>query len=1568
MSSSTNQTISLVYPLSVDFAKRSEIEEDVIARSSNNSDTTTVQHNTQVQLDVLEIDYIRPEHLNYETRYIKSRDVIVRRKAIAFPWSYQLYVLIRTETNETRNVSFVRRLLLKHLHSRRCIDRTSRDKNAHGPFQSVAVDLSFTLVLTDIASSITSFYDFATLIKPRYRYESSALLQTEDLDSGFRQNNNLYAITFGRRRDYQDCLQFLLLNERSWPDVYAIPVSQDDDCLRFSFDMFLKNRRIEAERLAYIRHQELTSDLVGGGELEVPVITDDASINRAEQTVMQLFSEATSAPSTSSPDASVQETTAEEDKVDIFSIFSTGHWCVYKQDQQLLVIVDKEKFVKLFGSLHEDLLQATGATHPADLPWLDHLYGNPLGFIPNMVWDIETIARDPCSIPRGVRADEEIVSIAVVLDRQCIESRRLALVWVLVPASISDAEMRAIEGATLMEDNVGGIRRVVTMPYRHEKAMLYDFCHSMILNVPVLLTYLNIKSDCAHHYTDLTTFLVGHNSVGYDFAFVFARAIRHGFTSIARQLSRHIAPERKRPTKRANGAAVKYIFETREIVAMYTFCDAQYCLDTMLFLSTRMKHLPSFDLKSVLRYYNCDLVKQDLDAVEIRYFYNLLYDQSNASRFPSFDVRNVSTREGRLAYFTQYLRYNVYDCLSLCDLLQKLSFAQYATALLHSFSVPLESALYRGNSRLLPSLLVSDCYRTSNEALIGTHPNVSIYSYSSGIVQSVAQALNARPARCPRRVSIALEMFHGIDLPTNMTPIDASRHIISTRRNPFVLFVEFLRGVKWQNRLIDDTTSTTTPSVYAWSDSLSMLDETSIAEVYEEANKTFACEHQMDLLRIGEKTYVGGMNYANACHLRHPILMDYNSFYPSIIRHYELDVNNMAIFTVAKLLMIVGSPELLDQMIQSRVLRVFDYTSLDDLQHYVYADVFSDPAYAEVFTPKPFARRAWHEGIEMETLDLVLVSSRSPERRLLVLLNKVEGSTIDRVVTEALRRRAVWKKILKTNKDDKVAKSREQMDKLLANGTYGYLNYKKSVVFSRPAAASVTLLCRSTFSRTRFIIESPELMRRFGLDEKRYTASIYYIDTDGCIVALREIKPSTNYPYNRRLETDVPQRLARSCYVADNYDGDLLKHLEQLKDKFTDEVNDMLNMRHVILAAEHHEAMGASIFATKKYALFKAYSIAKIPFKTDVKKTGFESNAPVPIKALYDVVLKNLLLLNHTYNLVTADRFICKVVSHRGVIFGIFDRLYEWWREALTEKPGTPYNLRDFATRIPLNPRDTAGKLSAFIDRVIQEFNYDVGGRVRAFKLLNVDPETCLKQHHTTSGESYLVFDTTDPDFELIDVARANLDTYVPDLKYFLGGHATYIYQCIEGCQTLREKASQQKEPIEWQTKTAKLAFFHAMEKNGAYFRSRTDQPRQDDLLSPEEVNAQTLHLRSFTAIMDLYYGLWLWKRILAPKLSPEQRAKIALHWNSRSPLTYRNIGQTSLSNGDIKNAPPKLLTQAFFDRWLSADVTGDEEQVVYDALFASAPIDADDIERDRMNKLAMLQHGSILYKSLDND
>ena len=151
MSSSTNQTISLVYPLSVDFAKRSEIEEDVIARSSNNSDTTTVQHNTQVQLDVLEIDYIRPEHLNYETRYIKSRDVIVRRKAIAFPWSYQLYVLIRTETNETRNVSFVRRLLLKHLHSRRCIDRTSRDKNAHGPFQSVAVDLSFTLVLTDIA-------------------------------------------------------------------------------------------------------------------------------------------------------------------------------------------------------------------------------------------------------------------------------------------------------------------------------------------------------------------------------------------------------------------------------------------------------------------------------------------------------------------------------------------------------------------------------------------------------------------------------------------------------------------------------------------------------------------------------------------------------------------------------------------------------------------------------------------------------------------------------------------------------------------------------------------------------------------------------------------------------------------------------------------------------------------------------------------------------------------------------------------------------------------------------------------------------------------------------------------------------------------------------------------------------------------------------------------------------------------------------------------------------------------------------------------------------------------------
>ena len=115
----------------------------------------------------------------------------------------------------------------------------------------------------------------------------------------------------------------------------------------------------------------------------------------------------------------------------------------------------------------------------------------------------------------------------------------------------------------------------------------------------------------------------------------------------------------------------------------------------------------------------------------------------------------------------------------------------------------------------------------------------------------------------------------------------------------------------------------------------------------------------------------------------------------------------------------------------------------------------------------------------MDNVELLVASSKLLARRVLIVWRKEGGSAVSRLVTAALERRAVWKKLRREAPNDKMLESRELMEKLLANGTYGYLNFKRSVIFSRATAAAVTLLCRNAFARTRLILESEELLRRY---------------------------------------------------------------------------------------------------------------------------------------------------------------------------------------------------------------------------------------------------------------------------------------------------------------------------------------------------------------------------------------------------------------------------------------------------------------------------------------------------------
>lgn len=1500
---------------------------------------------------------------------------------------------------------------------------TQGQKNSPG---EATLSIKLTLALRDINASITSLYDFLSLFGERFDYERSqhsGVAMDDNLPdeaSGaahhptlnaaniqFKRTNNLYVCSFDNRSDFQTALDYLTSNSANWAEIYAVPVGLEDDCIRFSLDMFIHHGQLERE----IEWRRRRYALISGTGLRSNSLISLSHLNMAEHSLLndemdadiddQLAPEAL-LEQTNRGSALKTEKTATESKnappspkqkkrIDIFSCFSIANWAIYNRANRLITPVDRLAFERLLLKSHPAFFQSLAV--PFSKKRFDQLYQTPLLFVPAVLWDLETIANNPCTIPRGVASDEAVVSIALVMERPAIDLLRLAMIWLLVPEGIDEEERQRITSQSVLraerEHNLHAAPTVIC--YSDERAMLYDFCALMIMNIPLLYNYMGIAEAHFPAYRQLCCFLIGHNSVGYDYAFILNRCLFFGLDDVHRHL-----------TRKMQGAGL-----SREINALYTFNDAQICIDTLLFLRTRMRHLSAFDLRSVLRFYRCEITKMDLDAAQIRHFYHALGGKNNNGKLSSFanPMHRIASRaNSRLNYFSALMRYNIFDCLSLCDLLAKLSFVEYVTTLMRGFSVPLESALYRGNSRLLPSILINDCLREKREFLVPTHENQSIFSIDrggAGLTDELRDWLKTRSGLPLAPLAISFEYQYPFDCTAATLP----RHSLYHLYNPYIEFVEYLRTIRWINNLIEPGQAEQPPAFHQQTDW-----QLEAEPFYRFASLSLPCDRQLDLLRIGEKTYLGGMNYADPCHVKHPILMDYHSFYPSIIRHYELDINNVAIFTVKKLLLAIRPIGLLEEIIRCQFFRLFDYTALQDVDVYVNKSVFSSPRFHAIFTPKSYCRREWHEGIEIESLALLLASSRSLERRVLVLMKKMDDSVIDRVVTQALHRRDEWKRKKRQRPDDKIIQSRELMDKLLANGTYGYLNYSKSVVFSRPTAAAVTLLCRHTFCRTRFIIESAEWLRRVNLDPDDFCSQVVYIDTDGCIVFIEKKDDaelsapplfSVNEPaagVNMGLRIALPDfNLTTSGLAIDAPTKSPLnssQHLPLLtarKDQFIAHINELLNMQYVTLAAEHHDAIAASVFATKKYALYKVESI--YPPKDSVKKTGFESNASLPIKSLYDVVLRNLSLLNHGYNIVQANRFVCKIVRHRAFFFALFDTLYIWWQAALQHRrqqsqleyqlfdppdqatdtlpEAGRFNITDFATRVPLNPKDTKGKLAEFIDRVLRDFKYDVGDRVRILKLAPILEENAVTI--ATANGDYMLYDVTDSHFELFDIAKEKMDTVLPDFKYFLGGHATYLYQCIEGCQTLRERASCQFEPVAW---SSRAAFFHhlgLMHKKG-YVCAMSESEIAS--LSAGALEKNTLYLRSFNALYDLNYALWLWQRILSKRLDPRQHDRVLIRWNSQLKIDVQKYAlaggdekmplsdwlQSDIVSKDIHCAPPKMLSAAFFNKWLTDD-SETADRRVFEALFTEKPAVAS--SKDIAAKKRLIRSGALLYKRL---
>lgn len=1614
------EEVTLFYPLGLKY----------LSGTSSSSSLYADGKRSRCRLYGLTPDTIRTDHSRSSCRLSPHNPnrIVLRRSIVHVAATFNLYVVV-SQRDEATNVAFVQNMIQRFLFVTRTVDRARKDANDHrstttfpssfttskrssssssssSPFHRTSRTAAnglrlganesnrLELVMENLSFTVGSMYQLVDGLSKRLAYEEDGvndynrkcdrdsneppLVNTDDQIAC-----NLYVWRLENEREFTATLKHLTDNSIHWSNVYNVPASMDDDVIRFSLDSLIDQTR----RQESLRRERVVDDLVrivgpnNARHMDASLYSDfgtrGSSSVSTNQSIERTYDEYRRCRRRKLGDEERTPDVGESDdataSIDLHRAFAFGVWCLFRNDRRkstVLLRVNRTTFDRLCSSLPdlERVLAGNGPELRADL------YTSPLTFLPSVVWDIETIARNPAALPRGTSSDEKIVSVAITIERSSLSSRTYSLVSVLVPSTdlVTDDERRRINALRLLDDGLSTgdgmkIRNPIVLTYRDERSLLVDFFSMMSQQVPLLASFLLVDSRHVHRYRDVASFLVGHNVVGYDFTFLHNRFVYYGMSAFASHLTRNLR------------------YGDNDVATMYTFNDAQLCIDTLLFLMARLRNLSSFDLGSVLTAYRCDLSKGTLDARAIRFFYNALEsgDETELRRL------QYHTAERRIAYFRDYLVYNLYDCLSLASLLRKLAFPVFVDTTVKFFRQSLNVACYCGNSRLLPALFTADMLANGREILpVRPLSQVSLTAvdrYRDELVALIAE-LNALVARVNERGNgdrpkfagtFAVHAYSGID------DYDLGDDMVDEEMDDDVRnFVE----EQGRRRVVDDeedldedddeedvvvtagtndeerttTTMTTTTSrektIFAADDyacgpydpylssslpysrqldacvevisneefattrpsskDVRWLNPTRVPDFLERKRFVGLSDVEHDLLRVGTKNYIGGMNYADPCHVKDPVLMDYKSFYPSIIRHFQLDMNNVSVFTALKLLLVVGGASRLDELLAKGIVRLFDYTPEESLNQYVNATVFQDERFADIFRPARYARREWYEGIEIDSVQLLVCSSKLLSRRVLVVWRKTNGSAVSRIVTQALARRAVWKHQRKSAPEDKVLEARELMEKLLANVTYGYLNFCQSVIFSRPTAAAVTLLCRNTFSLTRFIVEARETLARFAPElVDRYRARVNYIDTDGCIVSLHAV---TGENVRRQLRLYDANRLVRLATLnspsslltaederslgCDPTVDEYLRVVTRRKQRFVEIVNEMLDMEHVTLESEEENAVAASIFGRKKYTLLKLTAPVNergenrlLRDVVKLKKTGFEKNAVRPLKAVYDALLYNVMSMNHLSGLNDGHRFVAKIFDHRSVLYALFDTLYEMWTSAIgAEERGTEettttttttmnrcggFRVKDFAKRIPLNERTTDGKLSRFIDATLRDFQYDPGDRVHVIHVVPVDEKSVRDRRlvYDAKRRPVVVYDVNDSEIRLLDHVLERPDDFVPDLRLYLNSHLTYMYECVEGWKTLRGEdhlfdEQLAIEPIACSDSDARLALLRRVHVKSRFVSLGTGNNggsddratgNANDFDSSFADNGRVCYLKSMSAIASFFFAQWTWDRVL---------------------------------------------------------------------------------------------------------
>lgn len=1132
------------------------------------------------------------DNKNSDDWYVALQDVVM-------PWHVNLYVLVGNG-NPVANVEWVRRSVLHALHADAVLSRSRTKRRCHHQ-QPELRKLTLVPVLRNVASTFTSVYDVLTA--------------SGDDAATMTQSSTLYKCRLLSAREHRVALRHLVDNAHHHQHVYALPSAVNETPhLRFVLDLYAASTRrtMEDERLERIRRRLHAATTTAGSERFYRDLIERHDDEEEEE----------------------EQDTERRTVHDLRRAFACGKWCLFDDgvDQvgtnRVVVIATPIEFRSCLDTVARVLVRDDH---------LHRLFATPLEYVARIVWDIETIARSPTTIPRGVRLDECLSSVCILVERPQLELNRLLVVWMLMPSGgraptvdeILDRDERQRLRVDLVDVRV----------YRDERCMLVDFLRDMIVNHTLLTVFFGVDDPSA--YQDMAAFLVGHNTVDYDFRFLLQRLVFHGG-----------------PKDLISALASRCDVSTLSATFSHTFSPSHISLDTLHFLRARYPQLKSYKLGSVLKTYGCDVEKIDFPAATIRDLYYVAYDHTRLCRV---------------------LRYNAYDCLSLSSLLDRVRFASHVTVMMTYFYAPLDSVTYRGNSSLLPCRLVLETMATNP----GTFATV----------------------RQPQRNVFLPPSDHGVlrdNLEQCRSLYGQSWHVLDVKDDE----VAWAKPHVLLNRNDDED------------------NDDAVTAAYEGRVVTLPCA-EIDAIRAGNKTYLGGMNHAIAGHVRYPICVDVNSFYPSVIRQKRLDVHLVFVIRLAQLLTVLPL-DVIQSLLDANAFQVFDYTAPVDVGSTV------DAASYERLHGHP-----WEEGVRVRTVDQLVVPSRRLDRPFLCVVYHDTESTIDAVVTRALHRRAELKRQKKANPHDIVLHFMEMMEKLTANSLYGYLNFDGSVVYSRATAAAVTLVCRHYFTQVRKIIESAEfLVRATGLDPSENRFRVVYVDTDGCIFHLTGVASN---PY---------ANLASAERIA-------------AYDRLAVLINDTLGREFVKLAAENHEHVAASVFSPKKYALYRA-----LPTEV-VKRVGFDSNAAAPIRAMYELVTRNLMRALHRYGHAPSDSFRLRITRHRLFFFAVFDYLDREWSKS-------DRRTADFGLNRPLIPKNTGGAMSEFIVRVLERYGFNVGDRVWIYSVAELD------------GTSRFVLDT--------ELTTAD----ILDHKFFLGGYARYLYQCIEGQRTFNEPASITHEPIEF--------------------------------------------------------------------------------------------------------------------------------------------------------------------------